>query len=272
MISVNKRYDSEISAALEPFFVNECGLSVIETRDYLHVRPKGRNDYHLVYFTQGKGDILTAHGYVTLEAGEWILLPPHQKHGYRIYRKNHAVYYWIHFEGTNTEELLKQLRLPDNTPLKVGVSAELIQLFQDIIRELQTQSNAYLELCSAYLLQMMGLFSRKYYTTHTDRTVETAVRLIHDSLRTNISNEKLAEACGYSKYHFIRLFKKATGVTPAEYRNRLRIENACRLMENTSDSFTEIAEALGFSDSSYFTKIFKKYKGCSPQSYRKQLS
>ncbi len=271
MISIYKSDTNRLTTAAAPFYAAECGISVINKSDYFFVRPQGRTDYHLIYFTQGKGEILTANGYVPLKAGGFILLPPRQRHGYRIYHKDNAVYYWIHFDGLCADKIINDFHLPYNTALHAGISSEIIQLFENIISEMQIQQNAHAEICSAYLLHMIALFSRKYNTPHTEHSIETAARLIRTNLQNNITSAELAEACGYSEYHFIRLFKQVFGTTPSAYRNRLRIENACALIANSPYSFAEISETLGFCDPSHFTKIFKKFKGCSPQSYRKSL-
>ena len=58
-------------------------------------------------------------------------------------------------------------------------------------------------------------------------------------------------------------------MTPIEYINNLRIENACHLMIHSNLSVTESALESGFNDLSYFTRLFKRYKGVTPSVYKK---
>ena len=59
-------------------------------------------------------------------------------------------------------------------------------------------------------------------------------------------------------------------MTPNEYINRLRINQAKELLTNTDMSVFEIAEAVGFSDQNYFGRVFKKQTGTSPKKYIKE--
>jgi YesN/AraC family two-component response regulator len=57
-------------------------------------------------------------------------------------------------------------------------------------------------------------------------------------------------------------------MTFKEHLNRVRIEEAARLLANTDYSVMEIAIACGYKDQSYFTKVFKKLTGLTPKQYR----
>ena len=69
--------------------------------------------------------------------------------------------------------------------------------------------------------------------------------------------------------YFCRFFKEFTNITPIDYINRLRIENAAHSLLEAGFTVTEAALDNGFNDISYFSKIFKKYKGVSPKRYSK---
>jgi len=102
------------------------------------------------------------------------------------------------------------------------------------------------------------------------------VRLI-DTLCTRIeadpgawrSLDTLAEQAGYSKDHFIRLFRKHRGVTPGEYIIRSRIESARSLLVFSEQTVTQIAEQLGYPDVYSFCKQFKARTGQTPTEYRR---
>lgn len=64
------------------------------------------------------------------------------------------------------------------------------------------------------------------------------------------------------------VFKKETGFSIIEYFNKLKIEEAKKLIVERADSLTEIALKLGFEDYNYFSRLFKKHTGYSPKQYQ----
>ena len=76
----------------------------------------------------------------------------------------------------------------------------------------------------------------------------------------------LAEVSGLSRYHFIRVFREATGLTPHAYLTQLRLEQAQRLLM-AGTSIRETAASCGFVDQSHFTNRFKQLHGFTPGEY-----
>ena len=85
------------------------------------------------------------------------------------------------------------------------------------------------------------------------------------------SLDDYAKMASMSKFHFLRVFESITGSSPIEYRNRIRIENAKELLEDTTLPVSEISGILGFSSPAYFCDAFKKKVGSSPAKYRKNF-
>ena len=69
---------------------------------------------------------------------------------------------------------------------------------------------------------------------------------------------------------FIRSFKQILKVTPMQYILSLRMSNAQSLLETTEYNISEIAEAVGYDNSLYFSRLFHKHIGVSPSEYRKK--
>lgn len=82
----------------------------------------------------------------------------------------------------------------------------------------------------------------------------------------------LAKTAGLEPRTFARRFKRATGDTPLEYLQHLRIGKARTLLETTSDTIDAITWATGYEDISSFRRLFKKSTGLSPTAYRKKFS
>jgi AraC family transcriptional regulator len=91
---------------------------------------------------------------------------------------------------------------------------------------------------------------------------------IHNHLDQDVALEDIANVLSLSQYHFCRLFKQATGVTPYQYLTQRRIERAKKLLLTTKLTITEIAFAVGLSNHSSFTRLFRQYVGVSPKLFR----
>ena len=78
-----------------------------------------------------------------------------------------------------------------------------------------------------------------------------------------------AALCGIAEAYFRSLFTAHYGVSPVEYRNRLRISYARALMDHCGLTIADAARAAGFSSASYFCRLYKKTTGMSPGEERR---
>jgi len=76
-----------------------------------------------------------------------------------------------------------------------------------------------------------------------------------------------AEAC-LSKYHFLRLFRSAYGLSPYQYMQQLRIEKARVLLTRSGMPITDLSTLLGFDNSQSFSRLFYQKVGLYPTQYR----
>jgi AraC-like DNA-binding protein len=79
---------------------------------------------------------------------------------------------------------------------------------------------------------------------------------------------QLSRQAGFSRYHFIRAFRRAFGTTPHQYLTLKRIEKAKTLLIAGDISVTDVCFAVGFQSLGSFSALFSKHVGCSPQTYR----
>lgn len=103
---------------------------------------------------------------------------------------------------------------------------------------------------------------------HVDDPVAEAQEYIEQHYPEPLTVQALASHFAFSRRNFIRRFKEATGNTPIEYIQRVRIEASKRLLENSPKSIGEIMMETGYSDNKSFRALFKKYTGYAPSVYR----
>lgn len=114
-------------------------------------------------------------------------------------------------------------------------------------------------------------FSRKEYDLQAAnmKRFHEVFNYIEENLNQEIDLKELAAMASLSVGQFCRVFKKLTGRSTRDYINQLRIEKAVVLLKEGEDNMGEVAYAVGFGDSNYFSRVFKKYKGLAPTEYRK---
>jgi AraC family transcriptional regulator len=91
------------------------------------------------------------------------------------------------------------------------------------------------------------------------------------SFETDLSLDSLAAESGYSRAHFLRMFRAAIRQTPHQYLVSLRLERAIQMMKERSRPLIDIAIACGFSSHAHFTNVFRSKFGMLPSQYRREL-
>ncbi|MFT3765600.1 MAG: helix-turn-helix domain-containing protein [Minicystis sp.] len=107
--------------------------------------------------------------------------------------------------------------------------------------------------------------------THGDDAVLRSQRLLHAKRDQKIEVAAMAKAARLTERTFLRRFTRATGHTPVEYLQLLRVERAREWLEQSAQSFDEIAWKLGYADAGAFRRIFQRAIGLSPSEYRRRF-
>lgn len=93
-------------------------------------------------------------------------------------------------------------------------------------------------------------------------------KYISHHISEEITRGDIAGALYLNEDYISRVFKKDTGMTISQYINQARIRRATELLTATELAVGDVAEAVGYSNFSYFSKIFRQYEGCSPREYK----
>lgn len=115
-------------------------------------------------------------------------------------------------------------------------------------------------------MQIPGTYRQLY-----QQRIDSALDYIDHNLSGELDLAVVAQAAGFSPYHFHRIFSAMVGETLQYYINRLRMEKAANLLEKSAHaSMTEVAFGCGFRSSSAFARSFKKYFGVTASEYARQ--
>ncbi len=107
---------------------------------------------------------------------------------------------------------------------------------------------------------------------HGDEMVKKAQAYIEKNLNEKISMEDLSAKVAAGRRNFDRRFIKATGNTPVEYAQRVKIESAKRALENSRKTINEVMYEVGYSDVKAFREVFRKITGMSPVAYKERYN
>jgi transcriptional regulator GlxA family with amidase domain len=107
---------------------------------------------------------------------------------------------------------------------------------------------------------------------HEDEMVKQAQAYIESRIDEKISVEALSSRFAVGRRNFDRRFIKATGNTPLEYAQRVKIESAKKGFETSRKSVNEIMYEVGYSDVKAFREVFRKITGMSPLAYRSKYN
>jgi AraC family transcriptional regulator len=126
---------------------------------------------------------------------------------------------------------------------------------------------------AAYLLRKFDSRTEKLPkgpASLTRRQLTDVLEYCENRLGETIHLAELAAIAGVSRFHFARLFKASTGVSPMANLERLRLDRAQALIRTGALRLSEVALATGFADQSHFTRRFRLHAGMTPGKYERE--
>ena len=101
--------------------------------------------------------------------------------------------------------------------------------------------------------------------------LEETILFIHNNINRNIQNKELAIIANRSLSAFERKFHKVFNMSPQQYIKKYRVQQAAKLLINSTNNLIDIAFKTGFSDQSHLIREFKKIIGKTPHQYRNAM-
>ena len=187
---------------------------------------------------------------------------------------NNWDYLWINFYGNSAEMLFDYCissgiySAPCKNPekareifYKIAKINESPSVYNDIETSLLIHTLIFEAICS--------ISDNSQLLTNSPPWAAESIKIIKDSYNTPISISGLAKKFGISESHFVRGFKKSTGLNPYSYIIHYRIIKAKKMLLSEDKTIDEIAAAVGFNNTSNFIRKFKESEGITPGNFRK---
>jgi len=221
-----------------------------------------------VYITQGRVRFFLEKGQLLASARDMVYLP-----GGTAYHSE-----WMEDSEFMVVDVL--LHDEENQPIRFGESPSVLfhdthEAYRGLLRELAAIADATgpfdwlerLSLSFKLLCEMARDTNREVLSEH-NRRIKAGLTYLQNNFTGDFTVEELAQMCCLSVGSFRRSFAQCVGMSPVEYRNRLRIQKAVTLLKTGKYTVGETAEAVGIQDIKYFSKLFQRYTGVTPRAIK----
>lgn len=210
-----------------------------------------------------------------LKSGDLVYMPKGEMRSY-FSMCNELTMYEINFEAYVNE-------IPWNNALNITSSNSslmvhtdnpeyIAELFEQSVRYEMNKDAMYDVIFTANIGLIIKEFLLKYAENkHLTVPFEPVVGYMRKNTDKSLKIEELASVCYMQPTYFIKKFKKAYGVSPIVYFNKLKIYRAMLLLASTDMSVLEVSREIGIYDSSYFSKMFRTYCNMTPSEYKSKF-
>ena len=268
----NNLWNTKVNTVgFESISAHESYPSTVHPREYSFNFERGRvlHEFQLVYITKGNGQYASQQiRQCDIQEGTIILIKPGEWHTYRPDETSGWESYWVGFSGLGAENLSSLNQL-----IKIGYDEEMVGLYRKILDVSNDERPGYQQLLSGILIHLVAYLcyranDRNWRDKQVIDKIDKARLIIREKLNTSISPEEIAASLNMSYTWFRRMFRQYTGLAPAQYIARLKIQKAKEMLSVSNKTIKEIAIDLGFESIDYFSTQFRKQTGQTPTHFR----
>lgn len=284
--------DKMLFEDINPFVRYAQFLTITSSRQYVNIAPY---DYRLFFCYGGSGQIQVDSIMYEMKLGTMLFWPPGlcyslllNKNSKKLdlmqvnfdFTRNNshicdpvAPAKWHNFDPNKIIERIIFKDHPEfNCPLYIPDLQFISNPMYNMVTEFISKKNFYIARTSGQFKSILSLSGRFMKTSRSNSRseflVNKVIQYIHTHYREEVTNEVLGKYFGYHPNHLNRLIVQHTGMSIHRYLINCRIDAAIDLLQASDLRTGEIAEAVGFRDSSHFLKYFKKFTGKNTRDFR----
>lgn len=225
------------------------------------------SDFILLYCTSGHGTVTINHIKYSLKTGDLVCLRPQIHHQYQSSNDTPWTLYWCHIRGSNALAFTDILQA--QTPRQIGVTQSIIQLFTPILMTSRSKiTDAKLITLTQHIKLLLTSLADETHKKESDEGILAFETYLLDNLSQPLSLADMADYVDLPVGRFCRIFKQHFNETPKHYFNKMKINHAVLLLQQTELSIRDIGRDIGFEDPYHFSRLFKQIIGCSPKKFR----
>lgn len=231
----------------------------------------------LFFVANGSGSFRFRDESRPIKTGDLVIIPPYLEHTEQSSPEDPLEYYSLGIGGVTflPEDQQKGPQIFCNIEHRSFFAG----LFDQMLYEIRNKKYGadkicqnFLEIVILRLIRAQHLVPVPIRSGHMSKECAQIKSYLDANYSKQITLDTLAEMTHMNKYYMAHSFTRYTGLSPIQYLNQRRLENACTLLKDTDHSISNIAVSTGFSSQSYFTQIFRKKYGVTPMKYRQTHS
>lgn len=244
-------------------------------------------DFEFAYCYDGEFEIIVDRVEYKVRKGQLLLLPPMASHERTpspdrartlnaIFGSSFLKAHFAVLSNSTFPDVVYTLDMENET------HRALAELLHETIFFCQSKRPANALLKTGNLYKIMGYILESFARTSHQKgnlsrdvikvqNIEKALDLIHSDYMKELTVNRAAEAAGYSKSNFCKIFKSIVGESFHKVLNKQRVKNACELLAATEMQVGAISQAVGFTEVKTFCRVFREISGVTPGEYRRRM-
>lgn len=233
-------------------------------------------DHYLIHFVlSGRGVLETGGNRYMLKQGDLFVIFPSRVAAYTADCDDPWEYCWVGFNGTEAKRMVTLAGFTEDEPAIRPGDGRRIQSCLQHIYDARGATPAAAAKMAGYLYLFFGSLmeesNRQTQECSRQDYLAKALRFIQYNYAGDIGVQEMAEYVGISRSQLYRAFIAQFGLSPHNFLQRYRINEACCLLRSRGVTVAQVAGSVGFTDPLYFSKVFHKVKHCTPTAYQKQV-
>lgn len=232
--------------------------------------------WQVIFIRRGKGRFESqATGSLAVSAGDALVVFPGVWHRYAPDPATGWDELWVELQGSTLARLTATgALLPAQARVALRTPRAVAETFTALHRRLREPHAGFDAVAAALGLQLLARLHETSRAPLQNQPIDLAVHHAEQRLALDLGQPcpipALAADLGFAYSYFRRAFKERIGLSPHDYRLRLRLDRARRLLGTTNHTLEVIAESLGFSSAYHLSGAFKKVYGLSPRLWRQR--
>jgi AraC-like DNA-binding protein len=219
---------------------------------------------NMVYETQGK--------HYLIGPDEVLLKTPGPAHRYETGPAGYVNKRFATIQGDGIRTLLMMFGLSSTVHIRIVNPREIIRILNQARTLICEQKPGYSIELSALCYKLLVILSSDAAAMKIPRPLMSALYLMRENLRGQLSTGAMAKAANTSVSNFYREFCAHMGMPPAKYFRRLKMEHAAHMLHYRHYRIKEIASVLGYEEPYRFTQHFKEFYGKTPRQFQREES
>ena len=270
-----------------PIYIKRENVNTKEVRDML---PHWHNDIELIYVLKGELECQTNESVFPLNKGDLCFINRNQLHHLYSQNVNDSQHIAL-IVSTNLLTQNKQIYDTYISPMIEDMSFSHVKFestndygnkIHECLLKIEDLLNAKDFGYELEVVANLHMIFKYLYCTYkfNDKSInildenlilqQKMINYIKENYNEKITLEDISLSANVSRSMCFRLFKKYTRISPITYLNNYRLEMGADKLIHSRESISNISQACGFSQQSYFNRLFLKEYNCTPAQYRRK--